>query len=767
MKDTLSVDLLKLRLSQIAKTEIARHTESDRSLYEAALSVIETAITQGVTPVETISLPWRCPPTLQRQISRALGASEQGGSPTVRRTGQRLWALWREAGVVTGTLGSIETPVRPSVADVTRPGWEFVPCVERLRGYLYSADALCCTQATLEAQETTLVAHAVAALAVSGITPAYLLPSVATVLPSDIDWSSESIVLRRSRKRRRNRRYRLAGLAMLHMGRLERFYRTTGAQLRTPGASGWLPPRWHRAGTLSDALRTFVQQVCPEARELPWRVAYVLEACRCVTARSQPPLLVSYRADRLVVAQADADLRALGIPLRGENAPEQGVGEPVPVAGVEAVATPLTDEASHLLRQLRAHTALTHREEREALAAQLDGLLNRYPVSEVPSNAHLVCEFAIDLLRHANSSATVRNTLNGLWLIDGATGEIPFVTLSAAERHDRLVDLLQGCVSPGARVTMRNRLRAWCGFLRRHNYIVEEPRWRDPELVASQETNPQPVLLFGQVERLLARAEMEALKVAILLARFGGLRRTELCSLMTGDVLRGPLGLTRIAVSKSAAGIRVPPLALLMPPSAMHCVTAYHARQLQAAGPSAPWLVTDDNEAWTPDELGRAFQQVAMHALGESYGLHTLRRSFACWLLVQAMAAFGLCRPVHERSKLCKESMSPEGLNRIRRVFGELTVARNPEVSASWVVASLMGHLAPTITYGYYLGSVEWIQYLFEDTEMRGALQVHEVATLLGFAGPRQIQYLVPPKQRPNGRVPLNTIKKLLVARLA
>jgi|GEM_PF-3140652 len=765
----LSVDLLKLRLTDVAETEIARHTTSDRGVYEAALAVIQRLIAQGTKPEETVSLPWRCPPTLRRQIVEALGADAQGGSPAVRRAGQRLWTLWRETGLVTGTLGSVETPVRPAVADVTQPGWELAPCVERLRAYLGSADALCCVVSDAEAQETTLVTHAAASLAVSGITPSYLLPSLALLPQPDIDWRGESIVLRRSRRRRGSRRYRIAGLPLLHLGRLELFYQTTGAHLRAAGGSGWLSPRWHRVERLSDALRALVQRVCPEAQERPWRVSHFLEACRCAAARSQPPLIVSYRADRLIVAQADADLRALGIPIVGEDAPELSVGAlRLPASGADVVATPLSVEARHLLSQLRAHTSTTPKQEREVLATQLDVLLKRYSVSDAPSNAHLVCWFAVDLLRRADASATVRNTLNGLWLLDEATAGIPFVTLSAAERHDRCVDLVQGCVSPGAMSAMRNRLRAWCRFLRNHAYIAEEPRWRDPELMAPQETNPQPVLLFRQIEQLLARAraKSDALEAATLAARFGGLRRTELCSLVTGDVLRGPLGLTRIVVSKSAAGIRVLPLALLMPPPALCRAAAYHERRLQAAGPAAPWLVNADGTAWTPDALGRAFERLAERALGRPYGLHTLRRSFAALLLIQVMAAFGLCKPARERgSTLCRDAMSPEALARIRRVFGELTIARNPEVTASWVIASLLGHAAPTISYGYYLGSVEWIQYLLDLGDgMDAALLVHEVATVLGLTGPRQIQNLV--KHRPGGRVALTVVKDLLVRRI-
>lgn len=747
-------------LIDVAESAMDRLDSTTLPPFRRALQVLDNALQETLDADAEVTLPWGAPQQMREAVRNQLAAD-----PDVLRAAERLWLLFKSAGLLTGGLRAMAARRRPTVTDLTGAAWPLVGNVLDVRAFLQSDAAIPHNGLPIQCQEEQLIRNSIFAFATSGLAFPALLDQIATLDRSGVDWERGVIALPASTKPSRQRRgapqrYYLPRWARLHLIALERFYQTRGSALRVPGSPSWLPSGWQRSGGLSDIVR-----VLPQSTPRRGRWSDFLAACRLAASLELPPALAAFRSGRLVVAPADADLRSIGLPLSGpgiwaaDSRPQVGI-----VRGGAIVPQPqLLDAMQAILSGLRAHTPQSNRLQR---AAALETLLAG--ASGPTTNIHLVCDYAVHVLRDAGSSATARNRLAGILLMDDIVNHVPFATLGAPEWQEACVELVQACLRPSSMQTMRSRLRLFERFLVDRRVLHSRANWKDGELQIGREVSWQPVVLPGEMQKLADAAQAEGqrgLAVATLVGGGLGLRCSELAGLGIYDVFRGGFGELYVQRSKSDYSERSLPVRLLLPPSVLQVIEAYHAWRLEAAHLSTDrWLVDPQGQPYSPDSLGQAFGRLTERILKRRLGMHALRRSFAAWLLLRWLAAKEEIQPIKDESPVIEEMFSEAALNRVREAF-ELSATKAYGLGALWILAAFLGHASPEVSVSYYLSSLEWLQFFMIDPGSARQVGIQAAAQIAGVSA-RQLQTSIPQSERPRGKVPLDTLCKFAIGRI-
>lgn len=416
-----------------------------------------------------------------------------------------------------------------------------------------------------------------------------------------------------------------------------------------------------------------------------------------------------------------------------------------------------------ILSGLRAHTPPSDRLQR---AAALETLLAS--ASGPTTNIHLVCEYAVHVLKMPHSSATARNRLAGIQLMDDIVNHVPFATLGTGEWHETCVELVQACLRPSSMRAMRSRLQLFERFLVERGILQTRANWKDGELQIGREVSWQPVVLPGEMQKLADAAQAEeqrGLAVATLVGGGLGLRCSELAGLGIHDVFRGGLGELYVRRSKSDYSERSLPVRLLLPPSVLQVIEAYHAWRLGAANLSTNlWLVDPQGQPYSPDSLGQAFGRLTQQVLKRRLGMHALRRSFAAWLLLRWLAATDEIPPISDEASLTVEMFSKPALDRVREAF-ELSATKAYGLGALWILAAFLGHASPEVSVSYYLSSLEWLQFFMINPGPSRQVGIQAAAQVIGLTV-RQLQELIPQSQRARGKVPLERLLELAIDRI-
>lgn len=275
--------------------------------------------------------------------------------------------------------------------------------------------------------------------------------------------------------------------------------------------------------------------------------------------------------------------------------------------------------------------------------------------------------------------------------------------------------------------------------------VFQDLNWRGKEFAKENAPSLKPLIVSAELKRMtglfynefsawargirkhdavkrkrLASAEHKAFMLAHLscLSFYGGLRIDEAASLRLNDVIFDGGITLLIRESKTNNGKRSIPLARLAPGEYLWKFQDYYNKRSRSAQ-SGSLLFTQMNGAkWRPShasgEVSRVFRKYGY----PDFTFHNLRDSFASLLLMRWLVAFhGDKLPAHLPC-YTDELFCDDSLQKLRGlVLGMHETPKGQEMVTYFtaVIARLMGHGGPRITFECYLHTVDWIFYLLSE----------------------------------------------------
>lgn len=452
-----------------------------------------------------------------------------------------------------------------------------------------------------------------------------------------------------------------------------------------------LPDRWRQPGALARLMTRSLGK---------WGEASGIRdhliAARYVPLLQQPALFAAVRAGLPAGWRRD--------PVRPMLEPSVGQeGGPAVERRASLAREPAAlGQVRWLLRRIRRRMSLS---ERDGMAQMLDALVPELGGTEnPPANDALITAWAVALLRNARLRPnTVLTWLTGLYTALGESLTASILALSAEELHELVGELIANAGSTNSRAVMRQRLKQFCTFLRAR-YGLSAVSWRAAALAVGKTATPIVLIDPHEAERavgLLSSRGLDvarALQVAISLAFWCGLRAHELAELQIDDLLGGPWGSIYIRDSKTAAGTRVVPGALLMPAAIWAMIMAYAEDRRQTAGTGeAPLLITVTGEVWSAKALGKHISAVLQQATGRNVSLHALRRGCATYTLIAWGVARGLARWPKMAGDWGEAAVAPARLTGLLEALGADESLVLPRLS------QLLGHAESGVTISHYV----------------------------------------------------------------
>jgi integrase len=444
-----------------------------------------------------------------------------------------------------------------------------------------------------------------------------------------------------------------------------------------------------------------------------------------------PPIIVARRAGRVATAVGlGRNWAALGWRVRDPQALlADATVRRFPVVGRVRRAPPVPWRlpVRVILRNL---DATTHAAARRRIATALERhLVERPPGAPLPGIGRAYVHWAIALLRAPRRlrPRSVRAMLSRVGrLLDqdalmGALAQAP-TTGEATGAVLTLVAATYPAVE-SRRAGLR-ALRAFLDFARaEHGRDIPVVRWRLAARVIGQ--SPVIVALLSPPAVRLVATELRrtgpeglALAAAVVLAAFGGLRRSEVCQLTVDDV-RQRGWLVQIRRTKTSAGRRVVPLGLLLPPWARDVIEAAAAARTERPAHASTWLLTAAGRPWDPDALGARVAAALRRTTGQRVSVHAFRRAAATWWLLQwARGEPGIVLP-----DLGPDAPPVEG---VRRVLGD------DPATALFALARLLGHAWPTVTLSRYVAAIDRLEAEVMQPGAGARLPLALAADLLG-----------------------------------
>jgi integrase len=692
-----------------------------------ARSAIEHRIRAAVEDVvasvvqSPVRLPWRPPAQAMERLATAGRRQGAGAGPAL----ERLWFFFWVHGLVADRLRSRATG-RPRLVQFRAADW-----VAAMEADTRTPALVTASRRRRGSQEPRYVAEALGTLACS-VSPPRLLGLLTRLGWHHINWERGEILLGRPSEPRRvttggGSPYRLGILARLALGRLA-LYSDTHPEHVGEGTLEFLPPRWRRPGALTTVVRRWVQGYAP-GRTVPAH----LRALRLVPLLHGPAIFAHLQAGALPAgwrARADGLSRAR-VRSRAVRAPHgSGSSDEEP----EAMA-----EVRFLLRRVSASMSTP---ERRRIAAELDRLLPALGASDTPPrNEVLITAWAIELLRTPRVRGnTIRTWLSGLYrdVRDHLIASV--VCLGEDELAEVVLDLVFSQRHPESQRAMKARLRQFLSFVRaRHGGPALN--WGHPHFAVSASSTALSLVTPDEAEAALRRLqtggppEAAALTLAVILAFWCGLRRHEVCALSVDHILPGPWGSIRIERSKTRAGRRTVPGALLTPAPLWTLVDDYRRARLAGTGPGrAPLLVTPRGQAWDPDDLGRRVATLLRAVTGRAVSMHSLRHGFATATLLRWGVARGrACWP----DAWGHAAVAPPSLAGVRLALGE------DDALVLHRLSRLCGHAAPGVTVAHYV-AMDVVQdaWIPESAPLR--LRSSVAADLLQCSAPAMYQRVRP-----------------------
>jgi integrase len=670
------------------------------------------------TPVR---LPWRPPAPAMERLATA-GRRQGAGAWSAL---ERLWFFFWVHGLVADRLRS-RAIGRARLVQFRAADW-----VAAMEADARTPALLTASRRRPGSPEPRYVAEALEALSCS-LSPPRLLRSLPRLGWRHINWERGEILLEHPSAPRRCMTggcspYRLGLLARLALGRLALFYDHHPEHVgeETPE---FLPPRWRRPGALARVVRRWGQGHAP-GRTVP----ELLRALRLVPLLHGPALFAHLQAGALSAgwrAREEGPSRARA-PSRAVPAPhDAGSSDEDP----EAMA-----EVRFLLRRVSARMGMP---ERRQIAADLKRLLPALGARETPPwNQALITAWAIHLLGTPRVRGnTIRTWLSGLYrdLRDHLT--VSVLGLDQDELAEVVLELVFSQRHAESQRAMKGRLRQFLFFLRaRHGGPALN--WRDPHLAVAPASTALSLVTPDEAEEALRRlqtdwpTEAAALTLAMILAFWCGLRRHEVCALAVESILPGPWGSIRIERSKTRAGRRTVPGALLTPAPLWAQVDDYRRGRLADTGPGrAPLLVTPRGQAWTPDDLGRRVATLLRAVTGRAVSMHSLRHGFASVTLLRWGVAQGRASWPDAWGHA---AVAPPSLAGVRLALGE------DDTLVLHRLSRICGHAAPGVTVAHYL-VMDVVREAWRADSAPVRLRSAVAADLLQCSAPAMYQHLRP-----------------------
>lgn len=220
--------------------------------------------------------------------------------------------------------------------------------------------------------------------------------------------------------------------------------------------------------------------------------------------------------------------------------------------------------------------------------------------------------------------------------------------------------------------------------------------------------------------RRLAMAEQKAVNLAHMtcLSFYGGLRIDEAASLRLNDVIFDGGIMLRIPESKTNNGKRNIPLSRLAPREYLEQFEEYYKKRADSAYSGALLFTPLNSTKWRPSHASNAVSKVFRKHGYPDFTFHNLRDSFASLFLVRWFVAFHKGKLPAHLPCFGDDLFSEEGLLKLRGlVLGMHEVPRGQELFtyAAAVLARLMGHGGPRITFECYIHTTDWLFYLLSE----------------------------------------------------
>ena len=688
-------------------------------------------------PHATIDMPLRLPAGLARQWSQQCHG--HGLSRAVwQRAVERLWA-GLEAARLGRRPGALRVRPQPRDTGICLTGEVFgaLPTLQRLADALLTSGPLEPEQ--MLADEACVASAVLGTIVFSAITRADLCEVLPQLEADVLDLEHGQILLPSGFGQARTtpavgpwERFSLDQRSRLFWGRLR--LRRMLQQASDAGDAGLLPSLWREPGRLRASIGRRLN-----ATGFPTWHGF-LKTVRLAAALTMfAPVTVVRRAGHLRTTPAPAnDWHRLGWSVPDE------LGQCVnPSSRPSPAARP--GFAADCRSSLSMVVTRTKDEMSSAVRAKLATEVQRRGAAArgwTPWEG-LILEWAIWLLRHPRvyRPATVRTWVSRLGRIVDTVPQprIPDDIGSS----DRLLAFLRAALdsagSEESQRATRTTLRGLLTFMVSRGVSVAPVRWGSAALAIKREPRVRPLLSPGDVRRTVQvllnanRDEGLALSAAVILAAFGGLRRSEICRLSLPDVAGDRSWTLRVRRTKTPAGRRILPLGLLVPPWARHIVEEY--MRVRADYPNNPsaWLLTADGQPWDPDELGERLTRALRTVTATRATVHSLRRACATWMLVSWL---------HEHDAM---PMLP-GLHftdAVNREGVQVTLGEDPD-RVLWVLARLLGHASPEITLTRYMGAADWVEAHQVDSRSHPSIPLGAAAWWLQISARWARQRLAP-----------------------